>query len=513
MRETIQLGEGDNVFVARQKLQQAQSGQVALVVPVGSGALCSELDLVLVQRAAQALALDLVLVTDDSNLAGLARSLGMKTASGSGRVVRGGGGRPAQRDLRHAAVAPLPERAPRLYGEVTPPGEQRGQPLALRRLQWRDVTQHAVLWLVGAAAVLVLLLGLALAVPSATVVLEPKGDVASAEAEVVASPSVQQVDYEKGRVPARQVRLEVIGEDEVQTTGKRSASDKHAAGDVVLVNKTTSEATVPKGTVVRTADGNPIKFYTLLDVTLPGAYGATARVPIQAAEPGPRSNVEALTIRVVEGEPSVQVEVLNDAPVQGGNEKRVSVVASQDGDRLRATMVQKLQQRAYEELVAGLSQGDWIPADSLDVAIVDEVFDKKVDEEAEQLRLTMKVLVTGLAVDGQGTRALLTRALESRSTSALVVNEATLKVQAPVGSAQVESGAVRFRAAASATLVPAINLRAVSGRIAGKDPESAAAWLAEQCELSQPPQIDISPSWWPRLPWMPSRITVQLSGG
>jgi len=514
LRETIQLGEDESIFALRQKLEQVQSGQVAVVVPTGHPAVRTELDLTLLHRAAEALALDMVLVTDDHALTTLARSLGLKTASSRGllgkraklvyRATGGAGSRP-RLDSRRPALEAGAAMDRRATGGVAGPSPQRPT--------WRDAAQHLALLAVAGAALLVLLLGLALALPSATVMLAPKGEKATMQLEVVASTTVQSVDDEKGRVPAHQVQTEIIGMEEGQATGKRSVADRHATGDVVLVNKTTNEVTVPKGTVVRTTDGVTVKFYTLLDVKVPGAYGATARVPIEAAEAGPVGNVDALTIRVVEGAPSYQVDVLNDKPIQGGNEKRVSIVANEDQNRLRASLVQKLQQKAYEELVARLSPGDWIPADSLDVAIADESFDKKVGDEADKLNLTMKVRVTGFAVDGQATRDLLSRALVANSNGGLVVNEATLAVQQPVGTAQVQGDTVRFKASASATLVPAINLKAASSHIAGKDVEAAALWLAQECDLSEPPRIEIRPSWWHRLPWMPSRIQVRLSGG
>jgi hypothetical protein len=508
VRETIRLGEGDNIYVVRQKLEQVRSGQVAVVVPSGHPALRSELSLVLLRRSAEALALDLVLVTADHELAGLARSLGLRTASSVDGVRAGP---PVRRAKARPVGHGLAERMLGEAGGAAP--QQQARPTGLRLPTLDDLRQQAALLVVGVAAVLVLFAGMALALPSATVVLEPKGERTSAEVQVVASTLLQQVDYAGGRVPARQMQIEVSAEQEGQTTGKRSIADQHAAGDVVFVNKTNGEVTVPRGTVLRTADGSMLRFYTLLDATVPGSYGATARVPVQAAEAGPGGNVPALTIRVVEGEPSYQVEVLNDKPIQGGSEKRVGIVAEADRDRLRASLVEQLQQRAYDDLVAGLSQGDWIPPDSLDVAIVDEVFDKQVDEEAETLRLTMKVRVTGVVVDGQATRALLAHAMQERGNGGLVINDATFQVQQPVGSVQLDGDVVRFTARGSALLVPAVNLNAVRSQIAGQEPEEAQSLLAEQCELSRPPEIRISPGWWPRLPWMPSRIDVQLSGG
>jgi len=358
-----------------------------------------------------------------------------------------------------------------------------------------------------------LLAGLALLVPSATVVLDPKGSQATAEAQMLASTDVEQIDAERGWVPARLVEIEAVGEEEGQTTGMQSLPDQHATGEVVFANKTMEPIAVTKGTVVRTNDGEPVKFYTLLDVGVPGSYGATARAAIMAFEPGSEGNVEALTIRVVEGDAGYQVDVLNDKPTRGGSEKRIGIVAREDYDRLRAQLMQRLQQEAYGLVVKQLDEGEWVPPDTLEVAIAGEVFDKKLDEPSEMLRLTMKVRLSGVAVQGQATREIMARTLEARSKG-LVVNDVTLQVEQPVGTVAVEGQVVRFKARASALLVPAIDLRTVSAQIAGQDRQGALRWLSGEdgLDLRRPPEVRIQPHWWPRLPWLPSRISVQLSG-
>ncbi len=506
MRETIRLGEGDGIAAVRYKLEQARSSRVSLVVPRGSPLLRSEVDLALVRHLAESLALDVVLVTEDRAAAAIARSLGLRTATSTEKAPRG---------LDHRAAGlpqqPSGDGSNRLSAsaESTRPTSmavEGGLLAESGRRPW------AIVLAGGAGVLLLLLLGFAVFAPSATVALDPKGDQADIEAMVLASTDLQQVDYEQGQVPARQVQIEIDGEESGQSTGKRSSPDQHASGEVVFANKTTEQVDVPKGTVVRTNDGVPVKFYTLLDVQVPGSFGATARAPIMAFDAGPGANVEALTIRVVEGEPAYKVDVLNDQPTRGGNEKRVGIVASQDYDRLRASLMQRLQQQAYDTLVQQLDSGEWIPQDSLEVAIAEEAFDKKLDEPAEALRLTMKVRVTGLAVQGEGTRKLLTRMLEARSKG-LVVNDATLQVDQPVGNAIVDGQLIRFKARARALLVPAIDLRTVSARVAGQSPERALTWLTSQYDLRQAPEIQIWPRWWPLLPKLPYRIQVHLGGG
>ncbi len=503
MRETIQLEEGDSVAVVRYKLEQLPSRRAALVAPPGCRLLASRVDLILIGRLAEELGLDLVLVTGDRAGAELARSVGLRTVASAddarSALVRRTP-RPTARLLAEAFSARatgLAERASRRGLQLPAALGSRPQPMAVFSM--------------ASAAVLVLLAVLAL-LPSATVSLDPIGQRASAETELTASVGVERADPEQKVVPARQAQIEIVGEESGQATGKESLPDQHASGEVVFANKTTDQVVVPKGTVVRTNDGMPVKFYTLLDATLAGSYGATARVPVMAFEPGPAGNVEALTIRVVEGEPSYKVDVLNDKAVQGGNDKRVSIVSSQDYDRLRASLMQRLQQEAYDTLVKQLNTGEWIPPDSLEVAIAEETFDKRVDEPAETLRLTMKVQVTGVAVDGAAVRDLMARLLEA-SGEGLVVNSATLQVAQPVGTATVDGQTIRFRGRAEAMLVPAIDLRTVSAQLAGQTLQNARQRLAAQYSLRQPPEVHIRPGWWPWLPWVRSRIRVQLGGG
>jgi hypothetical protein len=464
----------------------------------------SQVDMALLRRVADDLGLDLVLVAE-GDTADLARLMGLRVAPSEERAQR------VRSQRRWGVFTPPTEATPDILlpsyelPQTIAGGERAGRPRHWRR---------QIAALAGAYGLaLLLLLGLALLVPSATIVLDPEGSRVSAEAEVMASVDVGQVDYEHGWVPARLVEIEAADEEEGQATGRLSIPDQHAQGEVVFANKSVERVVVPKGTVVRTDDGVLTRFYTLLDVEVPGTFGATARVPILAFEPGPRGNVDALTIRVVEGDASYYVEVLNDQPTHGGGHTRVSIVSRADYDRLRANLVQRLQGEAYDLLVQELEPGEWVPPDTIEVAIVEEVFDKLLDEPADTLRLTMKVRVTGVAVQGQATKELMARQLEIRDGEGRMVNEATLRVEQPVGMTEVDGQLVRFKARASAMLVRPIDQRAMSMHLAGQDLQSVTARLSGVYALQHPPEIRIWPSWWPRLPWLPWRIRIEFRGG
>ncbi|MGQ9682742.1 MAG: baseplate J/gp47 family protein [Anaerolineae bacterium] len=504
MRETVLLGENDSLADIRDKLAEVQARRVALVIPPRSTCLRSEVDLALMARQAQALGLDLVLVTHDRRIKEWARAHGLRTAA------------------RAEGAQQMRARNPRrtVTGLAKPVQEAataiRCQASIEARRRWADMgrlRQRVAVLILGGGAVLALALGLVLLVPSASIELEPVGEYTEITMPVLASIGFQQVDYEQGAVPARIATIEVVGEESGQTTGRQSRPDQHATGEVVFANKTTEPVTVPKGTVVRTADGQTVRFYTLLDVEVPRSFGATARVPIMAFDAGPAGNVPALTIRQVEGELAFKVEALNDRPTEGGSEKRVGIVASQDYDRLRALLMQRLQREAHDLLVRQLGAGEWIPQDSLELVITEEVFDHPVDEPADMLNLIMKVRVSGVAVQGVYTRELLARMLEVKRGGGRVVNEATLKVEQPFGQARFDGQVVRFTARASALLMEPMDLKGLGQRFAGSTVEQAQQALSREHGLRRPPVIHVQPGWWPWLPWLPGKITVRLVGG
>lgn len=504
MRETIRLGEQDSITVARSMLAAATIHRVALVVPAGCRALRNPVSMTLIRRQAEALGLDLVLVAGDGRLADLARQAGLRVASSEARAQRMRGTRAQAPALPRAGAG-----AARQFGG--PPTRAMGRG-AVAGADSRWPSRLAALG-VACAVVLLCALGLALTLPSATVVLDPIGMQASTELEVVASASAPQGELASGWVPTRLIEIELAGTEQTQATGRLGVADQRATGEVVFANKSTDPVTITKGTVVRTTDGEPVRFYTLLDVALPAAYGAVARVPIMAFEPGPAGNVEALTIRAIDGEMGFRAEVLNDEPTRDGSDKRVGIVTSEDCDRLRASLLERMQRDAYSALVGELEPQEWVPPDSLDLTIVEEAFDAKPQEPADTLTLTMTVRVAGLAVEGQATRGLIARHLEAQQGGGREVNDATLHVEQPLGRVDVDGQVIRFRARGGAVLVEPIDRRAVGIHLAGQPLHAATEWLASTFDLRDAPEVHMSPTWWPRMPWLSGRIRVELSGG
>ncbi|MBC7261763.1 MAG: baseplate J/gp47 family protein, partial [Chloroflexi bacterium] len=284
----------------------------------------------------------------------------------------------------------------------------------------------------------------------------------------------------------------------------------HAQGTVIFANKTTMPVTITKGTVVRTSSGENVRFYTVADAWLPGELFATVRVGILAAEPGPKGNVPPLSITVIEGELAAQADVLNDARTSGGTVRRMPVVAGEDQVNLRAKLMKRLQEEAYKELTAALNKGEFIPPDSLTITIISEEFDHKVGDMADELGMSMKVRVTGLAIDTTNGEKLLLRLLEQRMKPGYRLLEDSATFQQD-GLVEATPEKARFRMSVKAKIAPAIEAKDVSHAIAGQTVEAAKEYLVQQFKLSTAPQIHLQNSLLQRLPWWTARIHVRVS--
>src|SRR5689334_13565604 len=153
-----------------------------------------------------------------------------------------------------------------------------------------------------AAAVLLLGLGGLLAyllLPEETVVLYPIGRPIDEALEIRADPALPDVDPARARVPARIGYVVVDVVEQAQTLGRLPAPDARAVGSVTFANRQGGAATVPAGTFLLTASG--ARFATQAEATLDAAAGSTARVGVQAIEPGEPGNVGRLEINRIVG--------------------------------------------------------------------------------------------------------------------------------------------------------------------------------------------------------------------
>ncbi len=509
MEQIIQLALDDDITSIRSRLEWSNARRVLLVVPRKNKTLRSLVHQKILARVADRLNIQLALVTLDMKTRDAAKQAGIKTYAAEWIARKRG-------FISLAADKTEPEKteAPRLRLVETPsPRRVRIQNKKLVLVVGSGrvgcLQQIIALILAGILALALVLTVLALA-PSATVTLTPQVEVITATLTLTADPSpgVTTVDAENNIIPARAVQTELTLFTEVETIDTEESPVGFATGSVVFINRTQDEQLVPISTTLRTSSGVPIEFVTTQTATVPAGTGATASVAVKALEPGPRGNVAAGQInRFANPTQGLLVRVINESAVSGGSMRQAGVVRDDDKDRVRAKLRQLVQQKGYEQMVAQLDEGEFIPPESLQTIELDITYNHFSGDVTDALGAEMHAVVRGTAVGNYHANQLAYYALLKQVPNNAVLLPKGLKFSAG-GIENVNDRAVTFSVMAQGVAVSYIDENLVRQSVAFKPIGKAQKWLSNNLPIISVPGIDVLPNWLGRLPAFPARIEV-----
>lgn len=354
------------------------------------------------------------------------------------------------------------------------------------------------------------------AIARITVVVPPPGQ----------EQGLEEIDFEGQRIAGRRVSAEVGGEAVAAATGVAEVPSSRATGTVVFTNLLAQDYTVGQGTVVRTSAGTPVRFVTTGDVTVPPL--GQAAVGIEAREPGPQGNVDVGLINQVEGAVARAVRVTNPEPTRGGGLSQVRAVTQADREALRRTLLAGLRAQGYERVLerpaaeGGLQEGEYLVPGSVRVfQVLHETFDRFVTEEAESVKLEIRVSVTGVVVDLADTYNLARHVLRQRLPEGYELIDLQYRI-GMMGDNVIGDGTLTFFVEVEGLAEARLQHDQVKLWLRGKPFEEGLALLdsAQQSgdlPIAAPPEVQIWPNWAAdRFPWLIWRMQViegESSGG
>ena len=489
------------------RLAMVREPAVVLVVPDGGQAWANPARLELLRRYATRQRVGIALVTTDPATQRLAAEIGLPVYRSVAEAQRRGPWRPPADESM--PEDPRAEERARLLRWRRAEAARRARLIAQARRRrpsaWRSTAGLMLLLALLASGVI---LTAALLLPVAEVTLAPALQPVAVTVDLTALPGVDYPDVDRRLIPARLLEVQIEGNGALPTTGRRDAPDQRATGSVIFINRQSAPLEIPMGTVVRTSTGTNVRFRTTVTGTLPAGIGARVEVPIEAIDPGPAGNVRSGTITQVDGPLAPVLQVINERPTSGGTVRQVSVVTEADKERLRQAVLQQVQQSAYQRLSALLAENEFLPPESVSTVIVAETFDRFVDEPADTLRLRLRVLARGLAVDEAAGRQIALRVMQAQIPAGSRLLRDRVRFQR--GPVTARGGQVTYRLTATGEMVGDIDRAAVRAAIAGLPVDQARARLAEQWPLVSPPEIRLQPGWIRRVPWIPFRIRVHI---
>ena len=525
--EILRIEPDVTAEAVRRRLARMDGEQVAVVLPNGWSELNSIPRLRLIQRQAVARNQQIALVTHDLSTRQAAQQLGLpiygNEAGLVGRTWRMTPALPVVDPRQPAAGLPNPpvwrtangEAAGKARAAITSrPSLHRSRQQRIRAAEaWRRPTplwlQLAGYVLVGAFLLAVLAAFAIYVLPAATVTVVPGQRQVEAPVTLTASPDVDAVDAQGRLLPGRlmETYLELTGT--IATSGSEQTAQGKAVGQVVFTNQTNRAVRIPAGTIVSTSTGSRSDFRTTSDTEVPAPQGGQATASIEAIDEGVLGNARANTITTVSGALRAQVGVTNPNGTGGGQSALVRVVKQIDKDTLLEQVNAQAVSEAFARLKPELRANEWLSESSIQTFIVAQFFDHFNDEPADQLGLTLRVLVQGVAVDQETAREIAMAALqEAVPERGKLVADSIQFLADP--NATASGRTVEFTVVGRGNYVIPIDNRELRSAVAGLSIKEATTLLQERWLLQQPPEFYVDPDWFGRLPRFGSRIQVRV---
>ncbi len=366
-------------------------------------------------------------------------------------------------------------------------------------------------------------LGLLLILTTVTFFLLPKATVTVVlPAEPVSDTLLLAVQTEtaEGAVKGSVVTSEQSSSTTITATGKKDVGSK-ATGTISITNKyrdgsgAGKDQTFAAGT--KATDVSTKKVFTLNNsvtvsrVTFNPNNGQpiydTKTVKVTAVEPGESYNIPKSSFTLAGALDNTVIE--STEAFSGGLTKQITVLSQQDLDTAVAAAKAELETKARADL-AEKAKGLLILPDAVWQTVKEQTTDKKVDEEAQSVNLTLKIEFASLAfekklVDDQFKTKLSSTLTETQELVFEDGKEPTITTKGITD----DKTKLTIEVAGSGYKVEKIDKATIARSVKNKSVDSAKNSIVETYKADSV-EISISPSWWiARLPLLEGAIRVE----
>ena len=316
--------------------------------------------------------------------------------------------------------------------------------------------------------------------PSASVVIFAKPQVLQKDFTVKLDPTLTSVDKDNLVLPAKKIEVTNEGEKEISTTGTKLVGEK-AKGEVIIYNRTSKEKTFPEGTELFGPSSLKFTLDEKATVASESAGSDYVKVPgkvtvkTTASSIGSESNLASGSEFTLGNFARTDFIARNESSFSGGTSREIQVVAKNDQEKILADLEKELQQKATDELATKLSSPEKLVDDSLASQVVEKDFDKKIDEEANTLKLKLKLKVSALSFSENDFKQLIGEEIQK-----LVPADFEYDSQQTETSFQLKESSTKvitFLASFKASLIPKFAIEEIRNDLAGKKPIIGKTYL------------------------------------
>ncbi len=491
--QIIQLNQDDDHISVRERMSWSQAGRILLIWPEKGKILERKLDLSLIDRCADHLGAQLALVTHDAQVRFYARQLNIPIYESLQSALEAQWSEPQHKKFDRGNVSHYLELVNHIYHRHKNPRVWLDRPLA--RLGFLVLF---ILFLLTLGATFL---------PSAKIILSPAVKDQSMIFNVIADPGAISINYSLGNLPAYYQQVVVEGDGTIPATGSLLFPDKPAMGNLLFSNHSEQSLSIPTGTVVSTLDTEPVKFITTSREAVVVEPGETVTLAAQAVKPGSTSNLSPDELVKIDGIMEPDLTVTNPEPMIGGTDATIPSPSAQDMASLRHRLLNNVLQKAQNELYSSLPANDYLITSTITgTETISQTSFPAVGEPGNTLELRLQMRFQAQVIATETLRNFINPIMDTSTppgyesgANSLLITTLSNSVPGPDQKTPLTIKATRMLQ----TTLP--DKRTLSMPV-GTPIAQAVQQLSSYLPLADEPQILMTPSWWPWLPFLDMRI-------
>ncbi|MBI2196257.1 hypothetical protein HYU45_01450 [Candidatus Daviesbacteria bacterium] len=376
-----------------------------------------------------------------------------------------------------------------------------------KKNDWKQLIPKSLttpILLFGIVLSLALVLGTYILLPKANVKIFVEPKVLEKDAEVIADPNQKAVDEDAKIIPGQTVETEVSGSAKDNASGKRQIGDP-AKGTIVIYNKTLSPQVLSKGTSISSGG---IKFTLDTSATIAsqsasdsGITFGKANTTVTAASIGADGNLPSGSDFTIAGYSSDKLAAKSEGNLSGGTSKDVTVVSSEDQQRLLAKLSSDLRQQAQQKLQEKFPNKK-ILQEALSEQVTRKSYNKNINDQASEFALNMTIRYKGTAFEDKDLKLIVSKLVTTQVPDGFQLDLSETETQADVSKLE-KDGKLIFLARFKAKMIPQVDKDKIRNQIKFKTPAEVANLLKGMDNI-----LGSEISWTPKIPKALERLPI-----
>lgn len=348
--------------------------------------------------------------------------------------------------------------------------------------------------------------------PKATVTIYVSPKKLDEKMTIFIDPDASASNFVKGILPGDTIKTTVSGDRTTSTSGTKIIGE-NAKGSVIIQNGTAQALKLPVGTFL----------YSAADLKFELAEEASVSAAISPSSPG-TDTVEVVAVGIgaeynlakdesfsVGNYPKAEVDAVAISDFSGGSSRDISAVSEEDMDGLEDDLTEELLEEAKNDLTEKISEDQYFIEESMEAIPSTKSFNNKIGDEADNLKLSLSLEVTGLVVEDMALSDFAKEILKDKIPSGYVLREDQIDMRFELEDE--DGGVYELTAYMEVNLLPEMKPDEIIKEIVGKNISLAKDYLTSisgftGAEINLKPHLS---GWLGTLPHVAKNIEIELA--